>query len=177
MTMPRKTVRRLGVIGMHLAVILLFLPAIYFCLREGRARAIARQTERRLAREGTPPNTTAWPIDEGQGFNPDNRYWVVVYDCRDADVEIKGVVPKAKYWSLVPYNEYMLPLASYVFDGNVVKDEDGAYTAYLTTRSKGRPNEIDVSASPVGGLVIRTSFPEDAAAANRTPRVRPIARD
>jgi hypothetical protein len=163
-------------LGLHLAVILLFLPAIYFCLREGRAREITRQTEQRLAREGTAPNTAAWPVDEGQGFNPDNTYWVVVYDCRDADVEIQGFVPKAKYWSLVPYNEYMLPLDSYVFDGNVVKDEDGAYTAYLTTRPKGRHNEIDVSASPIGGLVIRASFPEDAAA-NRTPQVRPLSRD
>jgi hypothetical protein len=175
--MPRKTARRLGLLGLHLAVILLFLPAIYFCLREGRARGIMRLTEERLAREGTAPNTTAWPIAEGQGFNPDNTYWVVVYDCRDTDVEIQGVVPKAKYWSMVPYNEYMLPLDSYVFDGNVTKDKEGAYTAYLTTRPRGRRNEIDVSASPIGGLVIRTSFPDDVVAANLAPKVRPTPRD
>jgi len=78
---------------------------------------------------------------------------------------------------MVPYDDYTLPLHSYLSDGNVVKDPGGRYTAYLTTRPRGRPNEIDVSAAPVGGLVIRISFPEDSAAANAAPSVRPIGRD
>jgi hypothetical protein len=78
---------------------------------------------------------------------------------------------------MVPYDGHTLPLHSYLFDGDIVKDEQGGFAAYLTTQPTGRPNEIDVSAAPVGGLVIRINFPEDAAAANAAPRVRAMARE
>jgi hypothetical protein len=172
-----KTYRRLGTLGLHLAVILLLLPGIYYGLCLVRVYQVHRITQERLHAEGVAPNTAAFLVTEGRGFNPGNLYWAVVYDCRETDVEITGIVPKARYWSMVPYDFHTLPLDSYLFDGNVVKDPDGRYTAYLTTRPKGRPNEIDVSAAPAGGLVIRISFPEDAAAANAAPSVRPVARD
>jgi hypothetical protein len=172
-----KTYRRLGTLGFHLAVILLLLPGIYYGVREFRVFRIQRLREERLQSEGITPNTAAFRVNEGQGFNPNNVYWAVLYDCRETDVEITGIIPKARYWSMVPYDDYTLPLQSYLFDGDVVRDQEGRYTAYLTTRPRGRPNEIDVSAAPVGGLIIRISFPEDSTAANAAPGVRPIDHD
>jgi hypothetical protein len=175
--MSGKAFRRLGTLGFHLAVILLLLPGIYYGLRLFGVYRIWRLTQERLQAEGVEPNTAAFLVSEGRGFNPSNVYWAVVYDCRETDVEISGVVPRARYWSMVPYDRHTLPLASYLFDGNVVTDHECRFTAYLTTRPRGHANEIDVSSSPVGGLVIRISFPEDEIAANTAPKVRPIARD
>jgi hypothetical protein len=162
--MLRKTYRRLGLLAFHLAVILLLYQ-------------VHRLTVDKLKSEGALPNQAAFRVEEGKGYNPGNVYWAVVYDCRETDVEISGVVPKARYWSMVPYDGHTLPLGSYLFDGNIKTDKDGRYTAFLTTRPRGRPNEIDVSAAPVGGLVIRISFPEDVAAANTAPEVKPIGRE
>jgi hypothetical protein len=175
--MSGKAYRRLGTLGLHVAVILILLPGMYYGLRTYRVYRIHCLTDARLQSEGVTRNTAAFQIHEGRGFNPSNVYWAVVYDCRESDVEISGVIPKARYWSMVPYDDYTLPLHSYLFDGNVVRQENGRYTAYLTTRPRGRPNEIDVSASPTGGLVIRISYPEDASAAGTAPSVRPLARE
>jgi hypothetical protein len=175
--MSGKAYRRLGMVGFHVAVIILLLPGIYYGLREIRVHHIRRLTQERLLSARASPNQAAFQVIEGQGFNPGNLYWAVVYDCRENDVEIKGTVPNARYWSMVPYDGHTLPLRSYLFDGDIVKDEKGGFTAYLTTQPAGRPNEIDVSAAPVGGLVIRINFPEDAAAANTAPRVRAMARE
>jgi hypothetical protein len=65
-----------------------------------------------------------------------------------------------------------MPLESYLFDETLQRDDHDRYTVYLTTRPRGRPNEIDVSAAPRGLVLIRTSFPEqcDAVIAD-TPEV------
>jgi hypothetical protein len=175
--MSSKTYRRLGVLGLHAAVVLLLLPGIYYGLRAYGVQKVRRLTTEKMQAVQASTNTDAILMTEGQGFNPGNIYWAVIYDCQETDVEITGVVPKARYWSMVPYDEYTLPLDSYLHDGNVVKNDEGRFTAFLTTRPLGRPNEIDVSAAPVGGLIIRTSYPEDVVAANTAPKVTPISRD
>jgi hypothetical protein len=61
------------------------------------------------------------------------------------------------------------------FDQTIKKDEDDNYIAYLTTKPKGRPNEIDVSASPQGVVLIRSSFPDNPDQVVKTiAQVRPI---
>jgi hypothetical protein len=123
-------------------------------------------------------NTTAWLPDDGPGFNPENMYWVVEYDCRETDVAIQGIVPPAKYWSMVPYDRYTMPLGSYLCDQTIQKESTGQYTAFLTVRPRGRTNEIDVSASPRGLLLIRILLPENPAeVARQAPVVRPVPRD
>jgi hypothetical protein len=168
--MTHKAVRTVLI---NLVVIALALPVLYCGAMEWMAWHIAERISRRGA-----PNTKAWLAGEGQGFNPANTYWVVNYDCREADVEIKGTVPKARYWSIVAYNKYTMPLDSYIFDETVKTDDTGGYTAYLTVKPRGRPNEIDVAASPRGLVLIRNSFPEDPDVVVKTvPEVRPLPRD
>jgi uncharacterized membrane protein len=123
-------------------------------------------------------NTVAWLADDGPGYNPENMYWVVEYDCRETDVAIQGIVPPAKYWSMVPYDRYTMPLSSYLTDEMVQKEYTGRYVAYLTARPQGRTNEINVSASPRGLLLIRILLPDDPQeVARQAPIVRPVARD
>ncbi|HEY9729408.1 MAG TPA: hypothetical protein V6D50_23400 [Chroococcales cyanobacterium] len=121
------------------------------------------------------PNTEARIAKQGVGFNPSNIYFTVNYDCQNTDVEIRGIVPKGIYWSLVAYDKYTMPLNSYLFDKTIKKDEEDRYIAYLTTKPKGRSNEIDVSASPKGLVLIRSSLPENPdRVVKAVPQVRSI---
>jgi len=133
-----------------------FAVLIYLGLREQLAYKI---TKRLLSRGA--PNTKARVAKQGQGFNPANVYFTLNYDCRKADLEISGVVPEGQYWSLVPYDRYTVPLESYLMDKTVVTDDEGHYTAYLTTRPQGKPNEINVSTCPRGFVIIRNSLPKN----------------
>ena len=154
----------------NLAIIALFLPVIYY----GSIEFAAFQIRSRRANKSQ-PNTEARIAKQGVGFNPANIYFTVNYDCRNTDVEIRGVVPKGLYWSIVAYDKYTMPLNSYLFDQTIQKDEKDNYIAYLTTKPKGRPNEIDVSASPKGVVLIRSSFPDNPDQVVKTvPQVRAI---
>jgi hypothetical protein len=169
-----KTVRRLRTLLINLGLVAAFVPAIYYTAVEW----LGWEMTRRLAERAGPPNAAAWRADDGPYLNPDNLYWVVEYDCRETDVEITGVVPRCRYWSLVAYDHYTLPLPSHLFDETLRTDADGGYTAVLTTRPTGRPNEIDVSPAPRGAAVVRVGSPDDAEAAGRAaPRVRPAPRE
>ena len=154
----------------NLVIVALLLFVIYYGSIELAAFQIAR---RRMNK--SQPNTEARIANQGIGFNPSNIYFTVNYDCRKTDVEIRGVVPKGVYWSIVAYDKYTMPLSSYLFDQTIQKDEENNYMAYLTTKPKGCPNEIDVSASPKGVVLIRSSFPDNPDQVVKTvPQVRAI---
>src|SRR5262249_49593037 len=103
--------------------------------------------------------------------------WAVRYDCTDSDVEISGIMPPARYFSIVAYDRYTLPLPHALLGESIEKDATGRYAAYLTTRPGAHVNEIDVSASPRGVVLIRASFPEAAEQrAGTPPEVRPLPR-
>lgn len=127
--------------------------------------------ERAIKLKGWTANQTAEMVQDGPGYNPANSYWVIPYDCREVDVAITGTVPKARYWSIVAYNRHTMPLDSYIFDETVRLEEAGRYTVYLTTTPRGRPNEMNVTGSPRGLVIIRTSFPADPEMAKASPTV------
>lgn len=157
----------------NLAVVAALVPVCYRVSEEWYVGKI----EAAIADKGWTENETATVVQEGPGYNPANSYWVVPYDCRAIDVDISGVVPRARYWSIVAYNRYTMPVNSYYFDETIHKDEQGRYTVRLTTRPAGRVNEIDVSTAPRGLVIIRTSFPEDVATVRREgPTVTPVTR-
>ena len=157
---------------LNLVAVVLLLPAVYYGLI-GMMAFINWQWASRYFKL----NREARILAYAQGFNPANIYWGVLYDCRANDVEISGILPKARYWSLVAYDRLTMPLDTYFFDETIQKDDEDRYTAYLTTRPKGRPNEIDVSAAPRGLVLIRTSFPENSdAIVAAAPQVRTLPR-
>lgn len=157
----------------NLAVVTALVPLCYRVSEE----LYVRKIEKAIAGKGWTENKTAELVPEGPGYNPANSYWVVPYDCRAVDVDISGVVPRARYWSIVAYNRWTMPVDSYYFDETIHKDDQGRYTVRLTTHPAGRANEIDVSSSPRGLVIIRTSLPEDAAAVRREgPTVTPVTR-
>jgi hypothetical protein len=120
-------------------------------------------------------NQKAYLIEDGPGYNPANLYWAVRYDCSDTDVEITGVVPRARYFSIVAYDRYTLPLGHPLLGETMTKDAAGRYAAYLTIHPGRRTNEIDVSASPRGVVLIRVGCPEAAEELTATPpEVRPL---
>jgi hypothetical protein len=165
--------RAARVVAIHLALVGLLLPVVYRVAVELHGWEMTRQ----LAARAGPPNTAAWRPDDGPYFNPANLYWIIEYDCREVDVEITGVVPKARYWSLVPYDRHTLPLPSYLFDETVRTDARGAYTIRLTARPTGQSNEIDVSPAPRGAAFLRVGYPEDPeSAARATPQVAAVPR-
>lgn len=156
----------------NLAVMVVSSFVLYVILRERLAYKITK----RLLRRGA-PNTKARVAKGGQGFNPANVYFTLNYDCRKDDVEIRGVVLEGLYWSLVPYDRYTLPLKSYLTDESVITDDEGRYTVRLTTRPQGRPNELDVSASPRGFVIIRNSLVKNPYGANqKVPEVKAVPR-
>ncbi len=166
-----RTVRLLVI---NAGLVALCIPVISLALVEWAAQ---QATMQRRCRFPIPNRTACFP-GEGPGYNPDNLYCAIEYDCRQTDVEIQGILPPAKYWSMVPYDRYTMPLGSYLSDETIHTESTGRYVAYLTTRPQGRTNEIDVSASPCGLLVIRITLPEDPEeVARQAPIVRPVARE
>ena len=175
----------LRAVAFNALVVALLLPVLSLAAVEWAAHQATLERKSRFPIT----NTVAWLLDEGPGFNPENMYWVVEYDCRETDVEIQGIVPPAKYWSMVPYDRYTMPLGCYLCDQTVQKDSTGRYVIYLTVRPArasglnaearpGRTNEIDVSASPRGLLLIRILLPDDPEeVARQPPFVRPVRRD
>jgi hypothetical protein len=158
----------------HAVLVALFVPIISLALVEWAALQAAMQLRCRFP----VPNRTVCFQQDGPGYNPANMYCALEYDCRQTDVEIQGILPPAKYWSMVPYDRYTLPLGSYLSDETIQTESTGRYVAYLTTRPRGRTNEIDVSASPRGLLLIRITLPEDPEeVARQAPIVRPVARE
>lgn len=157
-----------------LLINLVIIALVLFGLYYGSIEVTAYQIARRRVNKSK-PNTEARIANQGIGFNPSNIYFTVNYDCRKTDVEIRGIVPQGVYWSIVAYDKYTMPLNSYLFDRTIKKDEEDNYIAYLTTKLKDRPNEIDVSASPKGVVLIRSSFPDNSDQVVKTvPQVRAI---
>ena len=138
----------------NLGLVAVFWVLIYLGLREWQAWRISR----RLLKKGR-PNAGLRPAREGQGFNPANIYFTMNYDCRRVDIRICGVLPQCRFWSITAYDRYTVPLESFLVDETLVTADDNHYTAWLSRRPRGRPNEIDVSASPRGLLIVRNSFP------------------
>ncbi len=162
---------------LFLLINLVIITLLLFVLYYGSIELAAFQIARRRVNKSN-PNTEARIANQGIGFNPSNSYFTVNYDCRKTDVEIRGIVPKGIYWSIVAYDKYTMPLNSYLFDQTIKKDEDDNYIAYLTTKPKGRANEIDVSASPKGVVLIRSSFPNNPNQVVKTiPQVRAIPQE
>ena len=130
-------------------------------------RAVAKGTRKRLrARELTP--NTAFVLPEARaslGGAARHSYFTAIYDCTRGDVAVRGVRAGAfRYTSVTCYEFNALPLPQYYDDATLAPDADGgdAYAVVLTTaptRAKGR-NEIDVSACPVGVVVVRLVYPE-----------------
>ena len=168
-----RLIRTVRLAIVHAVLIALFMPLISLAAVEWAAYQASLQRRCRFP----VANQTACFPPEGPGYNPDNLYCAVEFDCRQTDVEIQGIVPPAKYWSMVPYDRYTMPLDYYLSDETIRKDSTGGYVAYLTTRPSGRTNEIDVSNSPCGLLLIRITLPEDSEeVARHPPIVRPIPR-
>jgi hypothetical protein len=170
----RKLRRLLRLAAVNLLLVALLIPVMSFAAVEWAAYQATQERQSRFP----VTNSVAWLPDDGPGYNPENMYWVVEYDCREADVVIQGIVPAAKYWSMVPYNRYTMPLSSYLTDETVQKDYAGRYVAYLTAHPRGRTNEIDVSVSPRGLLLIRILLPDDPKeVARQAPVVRPVEKE
>jgi hypothetical protein len=169
-----KVPRLLRILAINALLVALLIPLMNLAAVEWAAYRATRERKSRFPIT----NTAAWLADQGPGYNPENMYWVVEYDCRQTDVAVQGIVPPAKYWSMVPYDRYTMPLGSYLTDQTVQKEYQGWYIAYLTTRPQGRTNEIDVTASPRGLLLIRILLPDDPQeVARQAPIVRPVGRD
>jgi hypothetical protein len=137
---------------------------------------LLRALPRRIVSMAVATNTQVFWMNRGQGIDPRNVYWLIVYDCRHVDLEIKGAVPKARNWIFIPYNWHTIPLENCIFDEQIATEPGGTYAVYVTARPQRRQNEIDVSASPQGILMIRVTMPEvRAAAVADRPTVRPIS--
>jgi hypothetical protein len=154
------------------ALVALFVPLLYQGLLQWAAWRISRACGKCAL-----VNQKAYLIEDGPGYNPANLYWAVRYDCTDSDVEITGIVPQARYFSLVAYDRYTLPLPNALLGEMMVKDATGRFTAYLTVQPGRHANEIDVSASPRGIVLIRIGCPEAVEElAGTPPAVRPVPR-
>lgn len=88
--------------------------------------------------------------------NPANTGFIFFYDCRDADLVIEGALPACEFFGISVYDRFSMPMPSMVIDDDV-RDSDGRYAIFLTTRPRGARNEIDVSANPRGTGIIRYS--------------------
>ena len=147
-----------------------FSMSMYLVWRELQAYKISKM----LLSRGK-PNAGMRLANQGKGFNPANIYFTMNYDCRKEDIQITGVMPETLYWSLTVYDRYTVPLKSFLVDDSLDRQRDNRYTAWLTRRPLGRPNEIDVSTSPRGLLIIRNSLPRNPhEVANAPPIVRTV---
>lgn len=112
------------------------------------------------------------------GGSAKHSYYTMVYDARDEDVEVNGVLTKInettgekafRYTSVTCYEFNSLPLPQYFDDrsitsNNTSKDKNQVnYTVRLTTKPTRRQglNEIDVRGCPVGVAVVRLVYPSD----------------
>ncbi len=158
------------IVIINLGVIAVLSMSMYLGWRELHAYKISRM----LLSRGK-PNAGMRRANQGKGFNPANIYFTMNYDCRKEDIQITGVMPETLYWSMTVYDRYTVPLKSFLVDDSLVRQRDDRYSAWLTRRPLGRPNEIDVSTSPRGLLIIRNSLPRDPhEVANSPPKVRTV---
>lgn len=102
--------------------------------------------------------TAHYSYDATHAPNGENDFWAIYYDCRKCDLQIEGKIPKANFWSITAYDKYSRPLPSYLIDTMIKVDMSGKYKVFLSTKKKNRENEMDVSPSPVGEVVVRVSM-------------------
>ena len=103
-----------------------------------------------------------------------HTYWFMKYDVGPGnDVAIRGKINRLnqKYWSVVAYDLYGLPLPQYIYDANVLEiknhDDPALYEYDIRLTSKASPaaarqktiTELDVSAAPVGYILFRLVHP------------------
>jgi len=116
------------------------------------------------------------------GGSAKHSYFTALYDCTDGkEVEVEGVMKfnkgqvgyrpgeeQFRYASVTAYEFNSLPLPQYYDDTTLVssREENGKtyFKVKLTTTPsrKGGINEMDVSASPQGVIVVRLVYPVDA---------------
>lgn len=108
-----------------------------------------------------------------------HKYWLVRHDIpanHEIAVKFKIHPDYQKYWSIVVYDEYGLPLPQYYYDGNCFTTPlktkgkgiaDGAYEVDIRVRNGGTEkargagcvNVLDCSASPSGYVLMRINHP------------------
>lgn len=115
-----------------------------------------------------------------------HKYWIMCHAIppgHEVAVRVKINPYLQKYWSLVVYDPFGLPLPQYVYDDNAFKTDDvglqksaaeeNVYHVDIRLRNGGSvgggaslgsevdANVVDVSASPVGYVLFRVNHPVD----------------
>ena len=100
-------------------------------------------------------------VEQGSGIGS-NIYISLWYDCRNTDVLLEGKMPQTQHWSFTAYDlGTSLPVNSWLEKDSLDTGESNSYSVLLTTKPSGNNNELDVSQSPQGLLLLRLTNPED----------------
>ena len=124
--------------------------------------------------------------------SPLHTYFFMQYDTTvepGAALRIQGLINSTyqKYWSIVVYDEYGLPLPQYVYDDNIAPwvkplsakeysydvrlvngvDASSSSSSASSSATGGAPVEIDVSASPKGYVLLRLVHPTNPTVVNQ----------
>ena len=114
-------------------------------------------------------------VEQGSGIGS-NIYISLWYDCRNTDVLLEGNMPQTQHWSFTAYDlGTSLPVTSWLEKDSLDIGESDSYSVLLTTKPSGNNNELDVSQSPQGLMLLRLTNPEDMdAASEQLPLVTEI---
>ena len=100
-------------------------------------------------------------VEQGSGIGS-NIYISLWYDCRNTDVLLEGKMPQTQHWSFTAYDlGTSLPVNSWLEKDSLDTGESNSYSVLLTTKPSGNNNELDVSQSPQGLMLLRLTNPED----------------
>eukprot|EP00736_Rhodelphis_marinus_P006650 Rmarinus@m.11859 len=94
------------------------------------------------------------------GYNPANSYLAMQYDCSTEDVVLTGIMPQARYFSLLPYDKWTNSVGAGIYDSQITSSPGKEYRVTLSRHPAGKTNVVDVSSCPEGVLLIRMSFPK-----------------
>ena len=100
-------------------------------------------------------------VESGSGVGS-NIYLSLWYDCRKSNLLIKGRIPEAQHWSIVPHNiGTSYPLNSWLDKDTIATEPDGSYEIRVSKNPEKETNVIDVSKAPLGLILIRYTNPAD----------------
>lgn len=112
---------------------------------------------------------------------PSNRGYVMYYDVRDTDLKIEGQIPAGLAWNISAHsfpNRDRLWGGAFLNQDTVTREPNDRYSVILTTRPKGRTNELDVSESPAGSVILRYTLMRQPELVEKfAPRLTPVPRE
>ena len=154
------------ILVVNLVVVVVIIVALLLALQEAVARSNAHMVDESAltytgakTREELVNRRAHVNRDPRFAQNPANTGFIFFYDCRDTDLAIEGVLPPCKFFGISVYDRFSMPLPSMAIDDDV-RDGDGRFVVFLTTRPSGARNEIDVSENPRGTGILRYSHME-----------------